>query len=99
MAAFGYTASSSSHAYSTIRHRVIMLLYSTPQPVIQNILKILNIHSPMRRNHSLLQYTRDNDTQVSELGPSWPFCYFILGDYGKQVYILFQKITVNTFLF
>ena len=24
----------------------------------------------MKRNHSLLEYTRDNDTQVSELGPS-----------------------------
>ena len=31
--------------------------------------QILNKHSPMKRNHSLLEYTRDNDTQVSELGP------------------------------
>ena len=28
----------------------------------------------MKRNHSLLEYTRDNDTQVSELGPSEPSC-------------------------
>ena len=28
----------------------------------------------MKRNHSLLEYTRDNDTQVSELGPSGPSC-------------------------
>ena len=26
----------------------------------------------MKRNHSLLEYTTDNDTQVSELGPSGP---------------------------
>ena len=32
----------------------------------------LNIHSPMKRNHSLLEYIRENDTQVSELGPSGP---------------------------
>ena len=36
--------------------------------------QILNIYSPMKRNHSLLEYTRDNDTQVSELGPSGPSC-------------------------
>ena len=36
--------------------------------------QILNIHSPMKINHSLLEYTRDNDTQVSELGPSEPSC-------------------------
>ena len=28
----------------------------------------------MKRNHSLLEYTRDNDTQVSKLGPSGPSC-------------------------
>ena len=28
----------------------------------------------MKRNHNLLEYTRDNDTQVSELGPSGPSC-------------------------
>ena len=26
----------------------------------------------MKRNHSILEYTRDNDIQVSELGPSGP---------------------------
>ena len=26
----------------------------------------------MKRNHSLLEYTRDNDTQVRELGPTGP---------------------------
>ena len=31
---FGYIASSSSHAYSTIRHHAIMLLFNIPQPVI-----------------------------------------------------------------
>ena len=36
------------------------------QPVI--IQQILSIHSPVKRNHSLLEYTRDSDTQVSELG-------------------------------
>ena len=36
--------------------------------------QMLKIHSPMKRNHSLLEYTRDNDTQVSELGPSEPSC-------------------------
>ena len=30
----------------------------------------------MKKNHSLLEYTRDNDTQVSELGPSGPSCFF-----------------------
>ena len=29
----------------------------------------------MKRNHSLLEYTRDNDTRVSELGPSGPSCF------------------------
>ena len=29
----------------------------------------------MKRNHSLLEYTRDNDTQVSELGPFGPSCF------------------------
>ena len=28
----------------------------------------------MKRNRSLLEYTRDNDTQVSKLGPSGPSC-------------------------
>ena len=28
----------------------------------------------MKRNHSLLEYTRDNDTQVSKLGPFGPSC-------------------------
>ena len=49
----------------------------TPRkPVIRkhSFQQILNIHSPMKRNHSLLEYTRDNDTQVSELGPSGPSC-------------------------
>ena len=71
---FGYIASSSSHAYSTIRHHAIMLLSSTPQLVIRkhSFEQILNIHDPMKRNHSLLAYTRDNDTQVNELGPSGP---------------------------
>ena len=32
---FGYLASSSSHAYSTIRHPAIMFLSSNPQPVIR----------------------------------------------------------------
>ena len=71
-----YIASSSSHAYSTIRHHVIMLLSSTLQSVIRkhSFQQMLNIHSPMKRNHSLLEYTRDNDTQVSELGPSGHSC-------------------------
>ena len=53
-----------------------MLLSSTPQPVIpkHSFQQILNIHSPMKRNHSLLEYTRDDDTQVSKLGPSGPSC-------------------------
>ena len=29
----------------------------------------------MKRNHSLLEYTRDNDTQVSKLGPFGPSCF------------------------
>ena len=29
----------------------------------------------MKRNHSLLEYTRDNDTQVRELGPTGPCCF------------------------
>ena len=32
----------------------------------------------MKRNHSLLEYTRDNDRQVSELGPSGPSCLRII---------------------
>ena len=28
----------------------------------------------MKKNHSLLEYTRDNHTQVSELGLSGPSC-------------------------
>ena len=54
-----------------------MLLSSTPQPVIQkhSFEQTLNIHSPMKRNHSLLEYTRDNDIQVSKLGPSGPSCF------------------------
>ena len=73
---FGYIASSSSHVYSTIRHQKILLLSSTPQPVIRkhSFEQILNIHSPMKINPSLLEYTRDNDTQVSELGPRGPSC-------------------------
>ena len=53
-----------------------MLLSSTPQSVIRKhpFQQILNIHSPMKRNHSLLEYTKDNDTQVSELGPFGPSC-------------------------
>ena len=31
----------------------------------------------MKRNHSLLEYTRDNDTQVSELGPYGPLPFVI----------------------
>ena len=56
-----------------------MLLSSTPQPVIRkdSFQQILNIHSPMKRNHSLLECTRDNDTQVSELRPSGPSCYLL----------------------
>ena len=81
---FGYIASSSSHAYSTIRHSAIMLPSSTPPPPPPPSLssgnihfqQILHIHSPMKRNHSLLEYTRDNDTQVSELGLSGPSCLF-----------------------
>ena len=79
---FGYIASSSSHAYSTIRHHAIMLLSSRtpppphppPPPSSENIhfQQILNIHSPMKRNHRLVEYTRENDTRVSELGPSGP---------------------------
>ena len=87
---FGYIASSSSHAYSTIRHNAIMLLSSSfshtsssssppppHPPSSENIhfQQVLNIHSPMKRNHSLLEYTRDNDTQVSRLGPSGPSCF------------------------
>ena len=64
---FGYIASSSSHACSTIRHYAIMLLSSTPSLSSENIhfQPILNIHSPMKRNHSLLEYTRNNDSQVA----------------------------------
>ena len=56
-----------------------MLLSSTPQPIIRkhSFQHILNIQSPVKRNHSLLEYTRDNDTQVSELGPSGLSCFFI----------------------
>ena len=81
---FGYIASSSSHAYLTIRHPAIMLLSSTPTPPhplsSENIhfQQILNIHNHMKRNHSLLEYARDNDTQVSELGPSGPSCFFFV---------------------
>ena len=73
---FGYIASFSSHAYSTIRHHAIMLLSSTRSLSSENIhfQQVLNIHSPIKRNHSLLEYTRDNDTEVSELGPSGPSC-------------------------
>ena len=76
---FGDIASFSSHAYSTIRHPAIMLLSSTPSLSSENLhfQQILNIHSPMKRVHSLLEYTRDNDTQVSELGPSGPSCFLI----------------------
>ena len=71
---FGYIASSSSHVYSTIRlHASVQ---HPPSLSFENIhfQQILNKHSPMRRNHSLLEYTRDNDIQVSELGPSGPSC-------------------------
>ena len=29
----------------------------------------------MKRNHSLLEYTRDNESQASELGLSGPSCF------------------------
>ena len=32
----------------------------------------------MKRNHSLLEYTRDNDSQVIELEPSGPSCLQVL---------------------
>ena len=32
----------------------------------------------MKRNHCLLAYTRDNDTEVSELGPCGPSCFIII---------------------
>ena len=75
---FGYIASSSSHVYSTIRLHAIMLLSSTPSLSSENIhfQQILNKHSPMKRNILYLEYTRDNDTQASELGPSGPSCYY-----------------------
>ena len=75
---FGYIALSSSHAYSTIRHHAIMLLSSTPSLSSENIQPILNIHSPVKRNHSLLDYTRDLDTQMIKLGPFGPFCIVCL---------------------
>ena len=42
----------------------------------------------MKRNHSLLEYTRDNDTQVSELGPSGPSCFHFSLLNGESVGIL-----------
>ena len=89
----GYIASSSSHAYSTIRHHAIMLLSSTPQPVIwkHSFSISFNIHSPMKRKHSLLQYTRNNDTQVSELGQSGPSCYTPPHNRGGVLWFLFGR--------
>ena len=57
------------------------MLSSTPQPVIRkhSFQQILNIHSPVKKNHSLLEYTRDNDTQVSKLGPSCKYLNLIFG--------------------
>ena len=46
----------------------------------------------MKRNHSLLEYTRDNDTQVCELGPSGPSCF--LTDSMKHPVL---RLAVNTF--
>ena len=39
--------------------------------------QILNVHSPVKRNHSLLEYSTDNDTQMSELEPSGPSCFHL----------------------
>ena len=44
----------------------------------------------MKRNHSLLEYTRDNDTQVSELGPS---CFV---DYYDVVFCVLFVVFVFT---
>ena len=41
----------------------------------------------MKRNHSLLEYTRDNDTQVSEIGPSGPSCKYLYGC-GSDSYMI-----------
>ena len=38
----------------------------------------------MKRNHSLLEYTKDNDTQVSKLGPSGPSCIISPGHMTKM---------------
>ena len=37
----------------------------------------------MKRNHSLLEYTRDNNTQVSKIGPCGPSCLSV--DFAKKV--------------
>ena len=75
-----------------------MLLSSTPSLSSENIhfQQILNIHSPMKRNRSLLECTRDNYTQVSELGPSWPSCFIIF--LSSQVLIGKSSIFDGIFL-
>ena len=71
-----------------------MLLSSTPRSVIRkhSFQQIFNIHSPMKKNHSLLEYTRDNDTQVSELGPSGPACFLYIYIYFFLLsFLIFSK--------
>ena len=48
----------------------------------------------MKRNHSLLAYTRDSDTQVSELGPSGPSCFTRRFVYVLPCVILFLRFSV-----
>ena len=45
----------------------------------------------MKRNHSLLEYTRDNDTQVSELAPSVP-SFSEFGFISFRVYAFMSQI-------
>ena len=68
-----------------------MLLTSTPSLSAEHIhfQQILNMHSTMKINHSLLEYTRDTDTQVSELGPSGSSCFMFHRVWNINSYVLF----------
>ena len=51
---------------SLCEHEFYANLWQLSLYKLEQIMAILNIHSPMKRNHSLLEYNRDNGTQVSE---------------------------------
>ena len=49
----------------------------------------------MKINHSLLECTRDNDTQVSELEPSGPSCYYLTMKHVWSAIIVFVMVLLD----